>query len=125
MAEFDHNLPYGIGSNNFPGLSKLTEEMGEALTIIGKIIGLGHMGQHWDGQFLKEELEDEIADVVAACQFVAMMCDLHDLRMNARTQKKLNRFIQWHNNIQAGRDPNYGVQYSENERVPITPKRQD
>lgn len=123
MPEFSRTSPYGIGSDELPGLSKLTEEMGETQTIIGKIIGLGHMGQHWDGQFLKEELEDEIADVLAACEFVQIMNELNDLRINERTRRKLDRFVHWHNNIQAGRDPNFGVKYSENERVPVTPQR--
>lgn len=99
---------YAIGSNHIPGLSKFIEEVGETLTIVGKLMGLGRFGKHWDGKNLKRELEDEMADTLAAATFVMEKNQLNLGRIEARMQKKLARFNRWHTNVQEGRDPNDG-----------------
>lgn len=46
-----YEIKFGsFGQQDHPGLNKLVEENGEAQTVIGKIQGLGHMGDHWDGR---------------------------------------------------------------------------
>lgn len=97
---------YGIGSDHIPGLSKFIEEAGEANQIIGKIMGLGHMGKHWDGKNLKVHLEDELADLTAAILFVRKHNNLNYRKIEKRIQKKFDRFERWHFNVQEGRDPN-------------------
>jgi NTP pyrophosphatase (non-canonical NTP hydrolase) len=115
----DRSIPFRIGSDELPGLSKLVEEMGEAGQIIGKIMGLGSMGKHWDGTILRDELADELGDVIGAIDFIAENnAELDWERVLIRSRVKRARFQQWHDNIQADRDPNDGVHYGENERVP-------
>jgi hypothetical protein len=81
--------------------------MGETQTEVGKILGLGHMGDHWDGKGpLKDRLEDEIADTIAAQQFVIEKNGLDFRRIKRRAKQKCQKFNRWHENIQAGRDPN-------------------
>lgn len=88
--------PYSIGNDHCPGLSKLIEEAGEVQQVAGKIIGYGGFGKHWDGSDLKERLSEEMADVMAACHFVAMMNGLDRNEIEKRTLKKMNQFCQWH-----------------------------
>jgi hypothetical protein len=110
-------IPFRIGSDLLPGFSKLIEEMGELNQVIGKIQGLGHMGEHWDGAGrLDRRLQKEIADVRAAIAFIERKnLILPDI---GRENRKLARFEKWHDNIQAGRDPNEGVEYDEDEHDP-------
>ena len=96
---------YAIGSHHLPGLAKLVEEMGETAQIVGKIQGLGHMGRHWDGKLLQEELEDEIADTKAAQDFFIKVNGLRKKRINKRVKQKVATFERWHKNIQEGRLP--------------------
>lgn len=43
------DVPYGIGSDVWPGLGKAQEEMGELLEVLGKIIGAGGTLKHkWE-----------------------------------------------------------------------------
>lgn len=99
--------PYGIGSDTFPGLSKYIEKSGNANQVIGKIQGCGHLGDHRDSKvFLKERLEDELADVVAAIAYISEKNNLNLDHMEVRSREKLIQFIRRHDNVQAGRDPN-------------------
>lgn len=84
-----------IGSSNLPGISKLSEECAELITVISKMWGSGGT-QHWQGD-LKPQLEDEIADVLAAIDFVSTYCDLDRLKIQVRSGKKLLIFKEWHN----------------------------
>jgi NTP pyrophosphatase (non-canonical NTP hydrolase) len=88
--------PYSIGSDHCPGLSKLAEEAGEVVQVVGKVIGFGSLGDHWDGSNLRERLEDELADLSAAIQFVALANNLNFERIDSRWSKKLALFQKWH-----------------------------
>jgi|SRR4051812_38532072 len=98
----------GIGQDDLPGLAKMVEENGEALQIIGKINQIGHDGFHWDGkkQTLRERLEDELADQMAAISFYCEVNELDMDKIDKRIKKKHKRFHRWHKNVLAGRDPN-------------------
>lgn len=87
---------FAIGDSEWPGLSKLSEESGEIVQVIGKLMGTGGNVQHWDGSNLKVELEKEIADVLAAIEFVSQRCDLDINAITNRMLLKLKRFEQWH-----------------------------
>lgn len=103
----DRRIPFGIGSDKIPGLSKLTEEMAETQVEIGKIVGAQTLGDHWDKKGkLKNRLEDEIADTMAAQIFVIEKNNLNLKKIQRRADAKLKKFHKWHDNIQAGRDPN-------------------
>lgn len=88
--------PYSIGSTHCPGLSKLVEEAGEVQQVVGKIMGLGGFGQHWDGSDLRARLVEEMGDVMAACQFVAEANGLELRRVRERALVKLETFRRWH-----------------------------
>jgi NTP pyrophosphatase (non-canonical NTP hydrolase) len=103
---------YAIGSSHVPGLSKVTEEVGEAQEalsefvlarhlgrvgqVAGKIIGLGAMDEHWDGTNLKTRMEDELADLIAAVRFFTDKNGLDNKRMVRRLKAKLALFNKWH-----------------------------
>jgi len=93
-------MDYMIGGDRWSGLSKLIEECGEAQQVAGKILGTGGVTEHWDGKGdLKTRLEDEIADVVAACAFVRDMNGLDVARIEARSREKHATFKKWHEDV--------------------------
>ncbi len=87
---------YSIGSYIWPGLSKLIEEAGEVQQICGKLIGSSGDINHFDGSNLKERLEDEIADLTAALDFVSNKNGLDGNRIMNRYREKLKLFEEWH-----------------------------
>jgi len=80
----------------WPGISKLIEEAGEVQQVCGKLLGTGGAEEHWDGSNLRTRLEDEIADLTAACAFVRIHNKLDIDRIEARAKEKLRLFKQWH-----------------------------
>jgi NTP pyrophosphatase (non-canonical NTP hydrolase) len=73
------------------GRAKLIEEIGELGQVLGKIEGMyGALDiPHWDGAgTLRGRLEEEIADVLAACEFVMRKSNLD---RNAILDRKLNK----------------------------------
>lgn len=109
MSEIVHKPKFGsIGQKQLPGLSKMVEENGEALQVIGKIQQIGHWGLHWDGKkkTLKERLEDEMADQLAAIRFFIEVNGLEREKIYVRSDTKMAKFRRWHKNVLAGRLPN-------------------
>ena len=79
------------------GLAKLNEECGELIQVIGKRLAYYHTEEHPDGgPPLTERLADEIADVMAACEFVVSLNQLDRDRIVNRCADKLRLFRQWH-----------------------------
>lgn len=77
------------------GRSKLTEECGEVLQVVGKLNSYPS-GKHPDGgPNLYERLEDELADLSAAIEFVTTTHGLDRDRMSERQAMKLERFKHW------------------------------
>lgn len=95
---------FSIGSDFWPGISKLIEESGEVLQTCGKIIASRGVVEHWDGSNLRACLQDEIADVIAACSFVVDKNGLDGAGVEARVRRKLDRFERWHG-LPGGNDP--------------------
>lgn len=87
--------PYGLGSRTWPGLSKLIEECGEVLQIAGKLIATGGEATHWDGSDLRERLQEELGDLMAACRFF-VVANLPEADVFERMLKKERLFWQWH-----------------------------
>lgn len=77
------------------GLIKLAEECGELIQAAMKKVACPD-DIHWDGSNLKERLEDEIADVRAACSFVANYFELSYDRMADRYDMKRELYDYWH-----------------------------
>lgn len=102
----DHPGPYAIGAQEWPGLSKLTEEMGELQQVLGKLLGISGSLEHWDGN-LGPRLIAEIGDVQAAIDFFLEqnetviststrgVADAGYL-IAVRRKAKLELFRQWH-----------------------------
>ena len=80
----------------WPGTAKLAEEAGEVVQVIGKLIATGGRTDHWSGRDLKVDLEDEIADVIAAAWVVVEWNRLDSERMKARSIEKYALFGEWH-----------------------------
>ena len=91
---------YSIGSRVWPGLSKLIEESGEVGQVCGKVIGANGKKVHFDSSDLKERLEGELGDLLAAIDFVMQHNDLSNEVIQAQRLKKLDRFNRWHANAQ-------------------------
>jgi len=60
--------PYCIGSDEWNGLSKLIEELGELQQVCGKLIGSEGNTDHWSGD-LRAKFIEEIGDVYASLNF--------------------------------------------------------
>lgn len=87
---------FAIGSDVWPGVSKLIEEMGELAQVLGKLLGTSGSTDHWDGTDLLERLYNELADVQAALWFVMIANDLNPDRIAIRSASKLRKFTEWH-----------------------------
>lgn len=88
---------FAIGDGAWPGVSKTIEEMGELHQILGKLLGSRGDTNHWSGD-LREKLIEEIADVRAAIYFLMQynFTSEEKLTIYARTNKKVNKFVEWH-----------------------------
>lgn len=88
---------FSIGSRLWPGTSKLTEEMGELLQVLGKLIATAGSTEHWSGD-LRKMLVDEAGDVAAALRFFAVenLTTTELLHMTKRSEEKLALFRKWH-----------------------------
>lgn len=79
------------------GLAKLAEECGELQQVIGKRLAYYHTEVHPDGgPALSRRLEDEIADVLAACALVTALHELDERRIEKRRLEKISLFRRWH-----------------------------
>lgn len=92
---------FAIGDNEWPGISKLVEECGEVLQVAGKLMGTRGHRAHWDGSDLRPRLEEELADLMAAIDFVVEVCRLDRANVAERYREKLARFHAWHNGERA------------------------
>lgn len=88
--------PYSIGGSPWPGLSRVTEEAGELLQVVGKIVGAGGRTDHWDGTDLRQRLIEEVADVQAALTYLTEANDLPAEMIAARYYRKLGQYRRWH-----------------------------
>jgi len=87
---------FSIGSKLWPGLSKVIEECGELAQVAGKLMGTGGVLAHWDGSNLKVRLEEEIADVIAACIFFVEHNAFDAKTIGERVMVKIKLFDEWH-----------------------------
>lgn len=97
MTKSTSDGSFSIGATVWPGISKLIEEMGELGQVLGKLIATHGEIEHWDGSDLQRWLVDEIADVMAALQFVITANELDALWIDQRFRHKLGLFNKWHN----------------------------
>jgi hypothetical protein len=90
---------FSIASAVWPGTSKLLEEQGELIQVLGKLMATGGDANHWSGD-LRKMLVEEIADVCAAVRFFsAENLTLEEVgEVARRTEQKLALFREWHSN---------------------------
>lgn len=90
---------FSIGGKVWPGTSKLLEEQGELIQVLGKLMATGGDTKHWSGD-LRKMLVDELADLSAAMVFFQM----HNLTVDEaravaiRANEKLELFKKWQTN---------------------------
>ncbi len=82
------------------GLAKLVEECGEVLQVAGKLQQYPELQHeddiaHPDGTKLRERLKEEMADVLAAIEFVTQKLGLDKYDIFDRAQAKTKLFKQW------------------------------
>jgi NTP pyrophosphatase (non-canonical NTP hydrolase) len=90
--------PFAIGSDVWPGLGKLVEELGELQQVAGTLLAFPD-GEHPDddGTRLEFRLADEMGDVLAAVEFVAEHSPgVSRSHVRWRAEQKLRRFEHWH-----------------------------
>lgn len=94
---------FGIGSDVWPGLGKLSEEAGETLAVIGRLIAFPDGTDHEDrgGGNLRLQLEDELADLLAAIKYTVFANGLNGMAINERFKVKTERFRRWHDEERA------------------------
>jgi NTP pyrophosphatase (non-canonical NTP hydrolase) len=96
----DNKIPppiFCLGSDVLPGLSKLNEECGEVVQVIGKLMQTGGNPEHWSGN-LRTMLIEEMGDVAAAINFFVE----HNFTpeeidaLCKRSETKGEKFSTWH-----------------------------
>lgn len=89
---------YGIGSDIWPGLAKLMEEMGELQQVLGKLMACDGVGDitYWDGSSLMPKLVEEMGDVRAAMIFFCEANKIPKKMIHDRADEKLKKFRYWH-----------------------------
>lgn len=92
--------PYCIGSDEWNGLSKLIEELGELQQVCGKLIGSQGDIEHWSGN-LKEKLIEELGDAYAAMDFfMDMNISPEEQKMiYQRAYDKYQLFSKWNKDV--------------------------
>lgn len=92
------NTAFAIGAAHWPGISKLMEEAGEVVQVCGKLMATYGEAEHWDGTNLARRLEEELGDLIAACEFVTLKNEprLSEYAIKSRRDAKLAVFCKWH-----------------------------
>lgn len=90
---------FAIGDAEWPGISKLVEEMGEVGQVAGKLMATHGEAVHWDGDGnLVDRLTEEMADLQAAIWFAS---EANNLQIMERALAKYQLFGEWHNERRA------------------------
>lgn len=81
------------------GLAKLLEEMGELAQVCAKKLAYYDTDAHPDGSSLRERMQEEVADVMAAIEFVIREHGLNRREIERRVQRKYDLFCEWHKQV--------------------------
>ncbi len=88
------------------GTAKLIEEIGELQVelgqlqqVLGKRLAMWDQDEHWDGTNLRQRMVEEMGDVAAAMDFVAMQFGLSTTAIAQRRLHKLRLFGTWQEQI--------------------------
>lgn len=91
-------MTFAFGDAKWPGVAKLTEEAGELIQVVGKLMMTHGEATHWDGTDLRVRFVLELGDLAAAIQFVVgRVLTIDEVRLlRTRIQEKFEKFEQWH-----------------------------
>lgn len=92
-------MQYCIGSSHWPGTSKLIEECGETIQILGKLLGRGGTEAPWadkDRGSLTPRLIEELGDLSAAIHFFTEANGLDQEALKKRADNKFATYSKWH-----------------------------
>ena len=85
------------------GVAKTIEEIGGLQQVLGKLqqtlgkkLALWTRDDHWDGTNLKDCMEEEVADVIAALACTTVWMGLSTDFISGRVTAKIERFERWH-----------------------------
>ncbi len=81
------------------GVAKLIEECGELQQVLGKRLAYWTTDEHPDGTNLRERMQEEMGDVMAAIEFVVDELDLSRRAIIVRAETKGLLFTTWHEQI--------------------------
>lgn len=95
--------PYSIGSDTWPGLSRLATEAAQVVRVAARIIG-GN-GSHDDGAVMRESLQDELGDLRAAIDYVVGKNALDWGAVNRRRDRKRTLYERWDRERRQGAPP--------------------
>lgn len=89
--------PFRIAQGSpWPGLGKLVEEAAEVTQVAARLIGAPNAAPHLAEAVLRDRLEEELGDLMAAAAFVAQTNGLDERKIAARRAEKLSLFTRWH-----------------------------
>jgi hypothetical protein len=83
----DQPVPYGIGSDTWPGLSRLAADAAQVVRVACTIIGTGN-DTHQDAAVQRESLQHELGDLRAAIDYVIGKNALDWAEVNRRRDRK-------------------------------------
>ena len=89
----------GASFDDYPGLAKLLEEVGEFSQVAGKLIATDGDPEHWDGDgSLIDRLVEELADMKAAISWMEARCKVVYASLDEidfRVRKKLGNYFRF------------------------------
>jgi hypothetical protein len=87
----DQPVPYGIGSDTWPGLSRLAADAAQVVRVACTIIGTGN-DTHQDAAVQRESLQVELGDLRAAIDYVIGRNALDWTEVNRRRDRKRSQY---------------------------------
>lgn len=90
-------MKFVLGSDQYPGLAKLVEEMAELITVLAKLITTDGDSHYWSGRDLSHDLLEELGDVKCALAFFEETSLTSEERAAVvqRAAMKLERYRRW------------------------------
>lgn len=88
--------PFAIGSKVWPGLGMLVKTAGALSLEAGKLMSTGGLTYHWDGSNVKERIEEELGNMLAAIGFFLFANpSLNIEEIERRRLNMLDTFKRW------------------------------
>lgn len=95
MQSANPGAGYTMQNRNWPGMAKVIEEAGEVLQLCGKIMSIRGATTYFKGEDLRNELQDEIGDLLASLNFLIDENKLDKDVIRNRIIHKLDKYADW------------------------------